>query len=302
MKIMWGNGCGRKILTVFLVLLGLVSKSQDFPNTDIFLLNISCEGDNVLVQSKPVNITKRYGYDNQPSFTLDGKKILFSSVGEDNQSDIFVYHLEKKKTEQLTYTPESEFSPEVMDDKKSFSVVMVEEDSTQRIWKYPLYGHNTPMTMMQHVDSIGYYSWFYKELLAYFKITDPPTLEIVVTDRQKPQVVAENIGRCIRKIPNELAVSFLDKSREGDWRIKKVDTGLQVHEIARNWSTSEDHCWTPNGILLATYYDRIYALKPGGEWKVIAELDKYEMCEMTRIAVSPDGTKLAVVNLMSENE
>lgn len=285
----------------FLLFSGLVSKAQDFPNTDIFLFSVTIQGDNVLL-SKPVNITKRPGYDNQPSFAPDGDKLLYSSVGDDNQSDIFVYDIKKAKVEQLTKTPESEFSPEVMHDRKNFSVVMVEKDSTQRIWKYPLYGHNTPMTMMEHVDSVGYYCWFFKELLAYFKITNPPTLEMVVTDRQNPQVVATNIGRSLKKIPNELAVSFLDKSKKYDWRIRKVDTNLKVSEVAKNWQDSEDHCWTPNGIILATYHDRIYALPPGGQWKVIAELDKYDMCQMSRITVSPDGTKLAVVSLMNEIE
>lgn len=297
----WGYDFIRKALVAFLLFSGFISQGQEFPDTDIFLIDITLESNTVLL-GKPINITKRYGYDNQPSFTPDGQKILYSSVREDDQSDIYAYELKKNKAEQITFTQTNEFSPEVMADKKFFSVVMVEPDSSQRLWKFPLYGHTTPIALMEHVDSVGYYGWFYKELLAYFKITNPPSLEIVVTDRQKPQVIATNVGRSIKVIPNELAVSFLDKSKPRDWRLKKVDTSLKVTEIGKNWQDSEDHCWTPNGILLATYYDRIYALKPGGEWRVVADLAKYDMCNMSRIAVSPDGTKLAVVNLMDENE
>lgn len=289
-----------KVILTFLLFLAFASKGQDFPNTEIYLFDIETQNGSAAL-SGPVNITKRYGYDNQPSFTPDGKKILYSAVGDDNQADVFSYDIKSGKTEQLTQTATSEFSPEIMGDKKHFSVVMVEADSTQRIWKYPLYGHNTPLPVMDHIDSVGYYCWFYKELLAYFKITDPASLHIVVTDREKPQEVASKVGRSIKKIPNELAVSFTDKSEKNNWKIKKVETNFKVSEIVDNWQDSEDYCWTPDGYILITYFDKIYSIKPGQkEWRVFADLSHYDLCNLSRIAVSPDGSKLAVVNLVTE--
>lgn len=289
-----------KVFLTFLLFLGLASRGQDFPNTEIFLFDISLENGSAAL-SKPTNISNSYGYDNQPSYTPDGDKILYSSAREGNQTDIYMYTIKSGKTERLTETQTSEFSPAIMEDKRHFSVVMVEPDSGQRVWKFPLYGHTTPLPVMERVDSVGYYCWFYKELLAYFKITEPSSLYMVVTDREKPQEIATNVGRSIQRIPNELAISFVEKTSKNQWTIKKVDTNFKVSDLVNDWQDAEDHCWTPDGYILVTYFDRIYSIKPGQkEWRVFADLSHYNLCNLSRVAISPDGTKMAVVNLMTE--
>ncbi|WP_210489308.1 TolB family protein [Rufibacter aurantiacus] len=77
-------------------------------------------GKETLQAGTPTNITQRPGYDNQPSFTPDGKSILFTSQRDGQQTDIFQYTLAGKKTVQLTNTPEAEYSPLVTPDGKSF--------------------------------------------------------------------------------------------------------------------------------------------------------------------------------------
>jgi len=51
------------------------------PSTDIFLAPIRMQNDKPTV-GRPVNITQRPGYDNQPSFTPDSRSVLFTSVRE----------------------------------------------------------------------------------------------------------------------------------------------------------------------------------------------------------------------------
>ena len=65
------------------------------PETDIFLSTIKKQN-NKYIFSKPENITNRKGYDNQPCFTKDGKQILFVSVRDTLQSDIFSYTIKTK--------------------------------------------------------------------------------------------------------------------------------------------------------------------------------------------------------------
>src|SRR5947209_13786774 len=77
------------------------------PSTDIFLAPVRV-GRGTLVVGAPVNVTKRPGYDNQPSFTPDSRAILFTSVRADAQADIYRYGISTKATSRLTNTPESE--------------------------------------------------------------------------------------------------------------------------------------------------------------------------------------------------
>ncbi len=54
------------------------------PATDIFLAPLSISStDGRPTIGKPVNITSRPGYDNQPAFTPDSRSILFTSIHED---------------------------------------------------------------------------------------------------------------------------------------------------------------------------------------------------------------------------
>src|SRR6185295_12357864 len=73
------------------------------PSTDIFLAPIRMQSDKSVV-GKPMNITHRVGYDNQPSFTPDSRSILFTSVREDAQADIYRYDLATRATSRVTST------------------------------------------------------------------------------------------------------------------------------------------------------------------------------------------------------
>src|SRR3982751_541056 len=62
------------------------------PSTDIFLAPIRMQHGKPVV-GRPVNVTSRPGYDNQPSFTPDSRSMLFPSVSDDAQAAIHRYDL-----------------------------------------------------------------------------------------------------------------------------------------------------------------------------------------------------------------
>src|SRR3989304_1572957 len=108
------------------------------PDTDIWLLDIKDSAEQISFHH-PVNITNRKGYDNQPVFSPNGKYILYSSQPDSGcATDIYKYDLKTKTITQFTKTQTSEYSPTFMPDGKNISVVMVEKDSVQRLWKFPL--------------------------------------------------------------------------------------------------------------------------------------------------------------------
>jgi|SRR5579862_265872 len=125
-------------------------------NTDIFLAPLSIRNGMVEIGA-PVNITNRPGYDNQPSFTPDGKAVLFTSVREDAQADIYRYDVGSKLITRVTKTPESEYSATVMPSGDRFSVIRVEPDSTQRLWSFRLDGTD-PRLVIERLKPVGYHA------------------------------------------------------------------------------------------------------------------------------------------------
>ncbi|MCZ8283993.1 MAG: hypothetical protein O9353_00930, partial [Bacteroidia bacterium] len=120
------------MLACLLLLPGLTTLAQ-MPETDLWLFSLE-KKDRVYQAVNPVNITNRPGYDNQPAFTADGKSILYVSIRDDGQADVYRYDLKSKLHTNLTKSKVSEYSPTVLPDESGFSAVVVEADSAQRIW------------------------------------------------------------------------------------------------------------------------------------------------------------------------
>ncbi len=110
---------------------------------------------------QPVKITNSVGYNNQPAFLPDGSEILYTSI-RDKQADIYRYNIRSGSATQITNTPESEFSPTLMPGGKFISVVRVEADGTQRLWKFPLAG-GTPSLILEKIQPVGYHQISDKE-------------------------------------------------------------------------------------------------------------------------------------------
>src|ERR1041384_5315433 len=128
------------------------------PASDIFVLEVGTKKNKKTKEvepkfSEPKKITDYAGYNNQPFFLPDGHRILYTSI-RNGQADVYQYDLKNGQTTQVTNTPESEYSPTLMPDGKNISVVRVEKDGTQRLWKFPLAG-GPPSLLLSHVKPVG---------------------------------------------------------------------------------------------------------------------------------------------------
>lgn len=283
-------------LLLFVIQLTVALDAQDkMPDTDIYLLNIKSSKD-AFSFSDPINITDRPGYDNQPAFLSDGSGILYTSIHDDGQADIYEYIIATKATAQITRTSVSEYSPMLVPGGKAFTVVMVEKDSTQRLWKYT-FGYNDAQILLPNIDSIGYYCWANRNILGLFRLTEPPTLEIADIRTGKHFSVAKNIGRCIQRIPEKNSISFVQKD-SGQWKIKELDLKTNgVSTIINTLEGSEDYVWTPDGVLLMGKDNKLYRFEPNldTEWEQIADFSSLKIQGFYRLAISEDGSMLAIV-------
>lgn len=268
------------------------------PSSDIYVSDLKIHN-GALKFSQPLKITNTVGYNNQPSFLPDGKSILYTSI-RDKQADIFGYDLHSSKTIQITNTPESEYSPTLMPDGKNISVVRVEADGTQRLWKFPLAG-GAPSLILEKTKPVGYHLWIDDTTLALFILGGtgkPNTLQIVDVATEKAQVIAENPGRILRRIPHQNKFSFVHKVSDKEWLIKAFDLRTRTSaSLIATLPGVEDYAWLPDGRLLMAKDSKLFAVVPltGKTWSEVADFSVAGLKGITRIAVSAKGDRIALV-------
>jgi hypothetical protein len=264
------------------------------PSSDIFIIEVASRSGKMKL-GPPVKITSWVGYNNQPSFTADGQGILYTSI-RDKQADIYHYDIHSGATTQVTTTPESEYSPTPMPDGQSISVVRVEGDGTQRLWKFPLAG-GAPSLILEKIKPVGYHLWIDDHTLALFILGKPNTLQIVDTRTEKAETIAENPGRILRRIPHENKFSFVHKVSDQEWIIKAYDLdSRKTTELIKTLTGVEDYAWTPAGDLLMAKDAKLFVRKKSDwAWQEVADFSKAGLKTITRIAVSPKGDRIAFV-------
>jgi dipeptidyl aminopeptidase/acylaminoacyl peptidase len=284
---------------LILMMLGSAASGQTpraVPSTDIFLVNLTVSKGQLQL-GQPQNITRRKGYDNQPMFFADGKRLLYTSIREDNQADIYEYDISKATTRQITATKESEYSPTVTPDGKALSVIRVEADQTQRLWQFPLAGGN-PALLLEKTKPVGYHLWVNQSTLLLFILGQPDTLQLIDAKTEKAEPVIERPGRTLQMIPHQQKVSFVHKLSDSEWLIKSFD--LQTRQVAPLMKTlpgKEYYAWTPEGILLMGKDAKLFKwdARTDKDWQEVADLSAFGIRDITRIAVSPKGDSLALV-------
>ena len=283
----------KKIFFLLFITLAKISFSQ-LPNTDIWVFKFIVTQDSVFL-ADPENITNRTGYDNQPTFSPDARSILYTSIRDEKQSDIYKYDLNSKQTTQFTNTSTtSEYSPTFMPDGKNISVVMVEPDSTQRVWKFPIKG-GKPSIVLEKVDSVGYHIWYNKGTMGVFILTEPATLQIVQTWNQVPHIVADSIGRCFRMMGDEI-LFYTEKTKDGkDQLCQFILPGMATKKLDVIME-SEDYAFFNHDNIVYGKNSELYFIPSfDTSKKKTIDLSKYGIKKITRLAVSPDGKKIAIV-------
>ena len=265
------------------------------PDTDIFLTGIKKEGGKYTFTT-PENITKRNGYDNQPCFSKDGKSILYVSVVDTTQSDIYSVDLQSKKISQLTNTKESEFSPTYSPDGKNLTVVRVDQDSGQRAYLLP----ENSLTSAQQIkgtDSIGYFCWLNDSLLSMFILGPANTLQVLNIHTGQRTLIASDIGRCLKLAPDKKSLTFVVKANEKEWFIYSMNIQtLKTERLVQTISGNEDFAFLPDNTLLMGSEGKLYSWKAGSDtqWNELADFSS-TVHAFYRISVNADGSRLALV-------
>jgi hypothetical protein len=277
----------------------LIPAAQTAPQPEVYLASVTIAGTQVTVGT-PLNISRNSDYDNQPSFVPDGSAVLFSSKRDGAQNDIYRYILATKTVEQVTKTAESEYSPLVTPDRKTFSTVRVEADGAQRLWRFDLDGAN-PRLVLERVKPVGYHVWLDATHLGLFVLGaqgEPSTLQLADTTTGTAQVVATSIARSLLVRPGSATMSFISTPRGEPRLIKTIHAQTRAIEtVGPALDGSQDAVWWPDGRLVMARGRMLYALTPGASaWTELATLvpsTSANFDQITRLALSPDGRWIA---------
>jgi hypothetical protein len=273
------------------------------PSTDIFLAPVRMERGQLVV-GKPVNVTNRPGYDNQPSFTPDSRALLFTSVRADAQADIYRYDLQTKSITRVTSTPESEYSATVFGDGGRFSVIRVEADSTQRLWSFHLDGSD-PRLVFEGIKPVGYHAWVDSTTVAMFLLGRPNALALADTRGGPPDTLARDVGRSLLPLPKGDGFSFLQHAKDSSWILTAVDVRGSGRErrtvlmpLVRMAAGADYITWLAPAVAIAGAGSKLLIWRgseKSAQWAELADLTKAGLLHISRLALSPDHHWLAIV-------
>jgi hypothetical protein len=243
-----------------------------------------------------LNFTARIGYDNQPAFLSDGSAVLFTSVREDSQADIYRYDIAVRRTSRVTISaPESEYSATPIEGGRAISVIRVERDSTQRLWRFPL-DPGEPSVILDRARPVGYHAWADDTTVALFVLGSPNSLQLANTRRQTADTIATSIGRSLHRIPGTRRISFVRKVSPTEWWLESLDIATRRAErLARMLDGVEDYAWLPDRSAISGRGSTLlrWSGKAGDDWRVIADLAGSGVKGITRLAISPRGDQIA---------
>ncbi len=282
-------------LSLLLLLSTAIFGQSAPPSTDIYVYSMK-EKKGKISLSKEKNITKRDGYDNQPSF-FNNEYILYTSSQQDGQTDIMIYDLYEEEVKNLTNSKDSEYSPLPIPGFNSFAVVRVEADNSQRLWMYHMDGKSEPQLIFDKIQPVGYFAISERDILM-FVLGQPVTMVMANMEEVDDDIITSNIGRTIRLIPGTKDFTFERREENGTTLIYRLNkSSKQFTKVVEKPKGASDWTITGEGTYITSVGAKLLAFNPEhhNEWVEIIDSGQVGANGITRMAVSQENDKLAIV-------
>jgi len=273
---------------------------SQMPETDIWVVNlIKKEGKYSF--EKPLNVTNRKGYDNQPSFSSDGKVMYYASNKDSNQTDIFVYNFKNKTTQSLCQTIESEYSPTLTNDKRFLTCVTVLKDSSQKLVNYDIENKIAPIEISDKInnpDSVGYFTWLNKDTVLYYKLTNPHSLRAWNIHTNKDVWICDNPTRAFKKFGNSSQFIYGLKKDSSSVEFRIYNPTLKESKIYASYpSLNEDFVWNEElGLIKSENAELLYYHQSSKTWQVLFSFSQLGIKKITRFVFDTKNKRLAIVS------
>ena len=282
------------------VAVALDATAQSSTAVNLYVADLTYDGQALRV-GKPQKLTGDKGINSQPSFTPDGKSILF--VRRDSaaaQGDVFRIDLATGAEARVTSTPEMENSPTVTPDGK-LMVIRWTPATLFKEWGPWIYEMNgTPSRgVLPGPDTVGYYVRL--DQFSFAMVRPKSTTAVAIFDTRTSTMTDYDFRVANlppQKIPRQRAISYTRVDSVGGNRIRRLD--LVTHdttEIALALPRRTVHAWTPRGTIIMANGNTISTLTPPQKtWTQVASFTDPELQEINAYVVSPKGDKLILIS------
>ena len=281
-------------LLLIAIVFGNTTQAQGLPETDVWLVKIE-QG----ITDKPLKISDGSGYNNQPHFSADGSVVYYTREmpgdEEVTQTDVAAFHTGTSTTTMVSQTAESEYSPTPIPGRNAVSVIQAESDQKQRLWAIDVRSGEMEL-LLPHVEPVGYHAWVNDFEVAMFILGDSFTLQTASIENNDTKLVADNIGRSIRKHPSTGEVLFVDKTRE-PWQIAAYNHKTHaLRGVMPLFPGSEDFTIDTNGDYWTGNGSKLYRRSAGDRrWELVADFGGFGLGNISRLAIHPDKQQIALV-------
>ncbi len=291
--------CQFAFILLFAVLAAVGNLSAQ-PPSDLYLFSLAREGTNYFIyHPQLLSGFNPGGYTNQPWFTPDGDILVSVRFTSESQNDIFSLSPQNLTIHRVTQTSANEYSPRFDPTQQYLSVVrqVVGDSMDQQVFVAGL-GGGVFKSITPNRKDVGYYTWLDDQHLALFRIDgETNRLERYNLTDQKSRKITSAVGRSLWTASNG-AVLYVHKFSTDYWYLKAYDAdAFTMNIIAQTPGMSEDFAVAPDGTYFMCDGTTLVRYHPDYDagWHRVADLSVYGIEAATRIAISPDGTKLAVV-------
>jgi WD40 repeat protein len=302
MKVIF-QGCA--ILLASVCIDGLMAADEDevpaaIPDWEIHLFDL-VENEKGYRIENGSTISSNKGYDNQPYFTPGSESILFSSERDGTQTDIYEYFISSKKTEQITDTKSSEYTPKMSPDNLIITFVRDGEGANpdQTVWKLNRKTGETSWAINSK-EPVGYYHLNHETGDVLFWSRYGFSVQYLNIKKNLDRYVSGNaVPGTPKQVPGTDLFSFVHRQMNGEVWIKSFNPETHaITPLAPVEGTNSDYAWAPNGDLFRAEDNVLYVWKKSEaskQWTKVQDMSAMFNGTVFRLAISPDGNMMALV-------
>lgn len=293
----------RNFIVAAIVVLALPLPAQTL-DTEVWLGKLDMSGGGFAV-SELVNISQDPGYDNQPSFYPDGEALLYTTEATSLDDSGLGVHAVRYDIARGTRT--------LLPDAKGFSPTPVGREQLMVLRQGRVFLHDAAGKLLAEAtktSTAGYFTPFDETTWVMF-MNEPERRIILYNPKtNEEETLARGANTAPFRVPGARAVTFVSQSPfpavEGE-KAKQVlqRLALDSKKVATlatlPFETGGHHLWTDRGTLLMASGPVVYEWSPARpeEWKPVYRASDPQLQGISRIAISPDRSRIALVSTVA---